>query len=116
MASTARTPESSSTRKATAAAALRASSPPPPAHAGVDPTFQYTDSYGKSEPFTKPHTVTILLALVGLVLYALYNQDEGSILGIQVHLPEGMGHAPPPSASFPTIHDIDPRTVYNLKL
>jgi hypothetical protein len=41
-----------------------------------DTRFTYPRSYQQSEPFAKPHTVTILLVLVAFVLYAVTGRDQ----------------------------------------
>lgn len=38
---------------------------------GRDTPFAFPKTYAEAEPFSKPHTVTVLLALLGGLLYAL---------------------------------------------
>lgn len=40
-----------------------------------DTQFEYPISYQETEPFSKPHTVTVLLGTLAFVVYALYSGD-----------------------------------------
>lgn len=41
-----------------------------------DTPFEYPTSYAQTEPFTKPHTVTVLLGLFVAFVYALNSDYE----------------------------------------
>lgn len=43
---------------------------------GPDPTFIYPASYAETEPFTKPHTVTVLLLGVAFIVYGVWIRSE----------------------------------------
>ncbi len=69
---------------ATPAAAARASKtsssggeevgPSSPQILPADTPFTYPASYAQTEPFTKPHTVGILITLIAAFAYALYSE------------------------------------------
>lgn len=68
-------PPRSASKSASRGGAVVPASPAPKA---LDPKFAYPPSFGESEPFSKPHTVTILLVAVGFVVYTVLGRDESS--------------------------------------
>ncbi len=68
--------------RSAAPAAARASpapaSPAPAPRQQVDTAFSYPSSYAQTEPFTKPHTVTVLVLLVASFAYAVGRDEGGS--------------------------------------
>jgi phosphatidylserine synthase 2 len=57
--------------------AIVASPPGSPsvANKGDPSSFHYTASYGSKEPLSTPHTVTVLLLLVALIVYAAFGEQ-----------------------------------------
>lgn len=49
--------------------------------------FQYTASFGSHEPFSTPHTVTVLLVLAALIAYAAFS--SGFVPGVQTAASHG---------------------------
>jgi hypothetical protein len=43
-----------------------------------DATFVYPVTYSETEPFSAPHTVTVLVVLICFIAYALWNLHEAS--------------------------------------
>ncbi len=42
----------------------------------ADTSFDYPSSF-ETEPFTVPHTVTVLLSIVGLIAYTIKSREDG---------------------------------------
>lgn len=51
-----------------------------------DTQFEYPVSYQETEPFSKPHTVTVLLGTLAFIVYALYSGDDHSDASQATHV------------------------------